>query len=111
MPRVGLQFVIMVFPDHTRLFFTKLGGSVGVGPCLLLLPLWDSVVVLCFSFALLCVHSRFAIILMGKRELVALLCLPSWRLVIVMWLLLTMPWVCLHFVIVVIPGNTHLKIN
>ena len=32
--------------------------------------------------ALLCVHSSFAIILMGKRELVALLSLSSWCLVI-----------------------------
>ena len=33
--------------------------------------------------ALLYVHSSFAIILMGKRELVALLCLSSWCLVMV----------------------------
>ena len=32
---------------------------------------------------LLSVHSSLAIILMGKRELVALLCLSSWCLVIV----------------------------
>ena len=32
--------------------------------------------------ALLCVHSSFTIISMGKRELVALLCLSSWCLVI-----------------------------
>ena len=48
--------------------------------CRLLLPLWDSVIVL-FCCALLCVLSSYAIILMGKRELVALLCLPSWCLV------------------------------
>ena len=36
-----------------------------------------------FCCALLCVHSSFAIISMGKRELVALLCLSSWCLVIV----------------------------
>ena len=30
-------------------------------------PLWDFVIVL-FCCALLCVHSSFAIILMGKRE-------------------------------------------
>ena len=46
----------------------------------------------CFC-ALLCVHSSFAIILMGKRELVALLSLSSWCLVIVVWLFLTMPWI------------------
>ena len=37
---------------------------------------WDYVIVL-FCCALLCVHSSFAVILMGKRELVALLCLSS----------------------------------
>ena len=31
-----------------------------------------------FCDALLCVLSSFAIILMGKREMVALLCLSSW---------------------------------
>ena len=38
--------------------------------CLLLLPLWESVFVLCFV-----VYSSFAIILMAKRELVDLLSL------------------------------------
>ena len=36
-----------------------------------------------FCCTLLCVHSSFAIILMGKRELVALLDLSSWCLVMV----------------------------
>ena len=64
----------------------------------------------CFMFccALLCVHSSFTIISMGKRELVALLCLSSWCLVIVVWLFLVMPWVCRQFVIVVFPVHTHL---
>ena len=48
------------------------------------------------------------IILMGKRDLIALLCLSSWRLVIVVWLFLSVPWVCLQFVIVVFPDHTHL---
>ena len=61
-----------------------------------------------FCCALLCVHSSFAIILMGKRELIALLCLSSWCLVIVVWLFLTIPPVCLRFVIVVFPDHTHL---
>ena len=47
-----------------------------VGLLLIVTPLWDSVIVL-FCCALLCVHSSFAIISMGKRELVALLCLPG----------------------------------
>ena len=46
--------------------------------------------------------------LMGKRELVALLCLSSWCLMIVLWLFLTMPEVCLQFVIVVFSDHTHL---
>ena len=46
-------------------------------------------------------------ILMGKRKLVALLSLSSWCLVIVVWLFLAVPWVCLQFVIVVFPDHTH----
>ena len=45
--------------------------------------------------------------MMGKRELVALLGLFSWCLVIVVWLFLAVPWVCLQFVIVVFPDHTH----
>ena len=54
------------------------------------------------------VHSSFAIILMGKRGLVALLGLSSWCLVIAVWLFLAVPWVCLRFVVVVFPDHTHL---
>ena len=61
-----------------------------------------------FCCALLCVHSSFAINSMGKRELVALVCLFSWFPVIVVWLFLTMPQVCLQFVIVVFPDYTRL---
>ena len=53
------------------------------------------------------VHSSIAIILMEKRELVALLNLSSWCLVMVEWLFLAVPWGCLRFVIVVFPDNTH----
>ena len=63
--------------------------------CLLLLPLWDSVIALCF--VALYVHSSFAIILMGKRKLMALLSLSSWCLLVVVWLFLAVPWVCLMF--------------
>ena len=64
----------------------------------------------CFVYycALLCVHSSFAIISMGNRELVALLFLSSWCLAFVVWLFLTMSLVCLQFVIVVFPDHTHL---
>ena len=61
-----------------------------------------------FCCLLLYVHSSIAIILMGKRELVALLNLSSWCLVMVERLLLAVPWGCLRFVIVVFPGHTHL---
>ena len=57
---------------------------------------------------LLYVHSSFAIILMGKRELVTVPSLSSWCLVIVVWLFLAVPWVCRQFVIVVFPDHTHL---
>ena len=57
---------------------------------------------------LLYVHSSIAIILMGKRELVALLNLSSWCLVMVQRLLLAVPRGCLWFVIVVFPDHTHL---
>ena len=60
------------------------------------------------SCSLLYVHSSFAIILLGKRELVALLSLSSWCLVIVVWLFFAVPWVCLQFVIVVFYDHTHL---
>ena len=55
---------------------------------------------------LLYVHSNFAIILIGKRELVAFLSLSSWCLVIVVWLFIEVTWVCLQFVIVVFPDHT-----
>ena len=61
-----------------------------------------------FCCALLCDHSSFAIVLMEKRGLVALLRLSSWCLMIVVWLFLIMPQVCLQFVIVVFPDHTHL---
>ena len=48
-----------------------------------------------------------SIILMGKRELVALLNLSSWCLVMVERLFLTVPWGCLRFVIVVFPDHTY----
>ena len=56
------------------------------------------------------IHSSIAIILMGKRELIALLNLSSWCLVMVERLFLAMPRGCLQFVIVVFPDNTHLPL-
>ena len=57
---------------------------------------------------LLYVHSSIVIILMGMRELVALLNLSSWCLVMVEWLFLVVPWGCLWFVIVVLPDHAYL---
>ena len=58
-----------------------------------------------FCYALLCVHSSFAIVLKRKRKLVALLLL-SYRCIVtinVLWL-----WVGLQCVVVVFPDHTHL---
>ena len=61
-----------------------------------------------FYFTLLYVHFSIAIILTGKREVVALLNLSFWCLVMVGWLFLAVPRSCLRFVIVVFPDHTHL---
>ena len=61
-----------------------------------------------FSCTLLYVHSSIAIILIGKRELVALLNLASWCLMMVEQLFLAMPRGGLWIVIVVFPDHTHL---
>ena len=61
-----------------------------------------------YCCTLLYVHSSIAIILMGKRELIALLSLSSWCLVMVERLFLAVPRGCLQFVIVVLRDHTHL---
>ena len=61
-----------------------------------------------FCCTLLYVHSSYAIILMGKIELVVLLILSSWCPVVVGRLFLAVPRGCLRFVIVVFPDHTHL---
>ena len=60
-------------------------------------------------YGVLCLSS-IVIILMGKVDLVALLCLPSWCFVTVdvMWLFLALPWVGLQCVSMVFPHNTYL---
>ena len=83
-----------------------MGGSVVVDLMLIGSPLLGFCNCSMFFSALLYVLSSFAIILMAKRELVALLCFTSWRLMIVMWLFLTMPRLCLQFVIVIFPDHT-----
>ena len=57
---------------------------------------------------LLYAPSSIAIILMGKRELVALLNLSSWCLLMVERLFLAVQRGCLRFVIVVFPDHTRL---
>ena len=61
-----------------------------------------------FCCTLLFVHSSITIILMWKRELIALLNLSSWCLVMVERLFLMVRRGCLQFVIVVFPDHTHL---
>ena len=61
-----------------------------------------------FCCTLLYVHSSIAIILIGKRELIALLNVSSWCLVMVKRLFLAVPGGCLQFVIVVFPAHSHL---
>ena len=63
--------------------------------------MWDSVIVLCFVFALLCVHSFD-----WEERAVCFAVFVTWRLVIVVWLLR----VCLQFVIVVFPDHTNLLV-
>ena len=61
-----------------------------------------------FCCMLFYAYSSIAIILMGKRELVALLNLSSCCLVMVERLFLATPRGCLQFVILVFPDPTHL---
>ena len=61
-----------------------------------------------FCCTLLYVHFSIAIILMGEKELIALLKMSSCRLVMVERLFLAVPRGSLQFVIVVFPYHTHL---
>ena len=75
--------------------------------CLLLLPLWESGIVLCFAVR----YFMSMLVLQSScwgRELVALLNLSSWCSVMVERFFLAVPWGCLRFVIVVFPDHTHL---
>ena len=84
------------------------GGSFVVDLLLIVTPIIGFCNCSLFCCKLLYVHSSFEIILMGKRELVALLSLSSWCLVIGVWLFLAVTWVCLQFVIVVFSDHTYL---
>ena len=86
----------------------KGGGSVVVNSLSIVTPIVEVCNCSMFCCTLPNVHSSFAIILMGKRELFAVLSLSSSCLVIVVWLFLVVSWVCLQFVIVVFPDHTYL---
>ena len=86
----------------------KGGGSVVVDFLFIVTPIVGVCNSSMFCCTLLYVHSSIAIILMGKRELVALLNLFFWCLVVVERLFLEVPWGCLRFVIVVFPYHAHL---
>ena len=84
------------------------GGSVVVDFLFIVTPIVEVCNYFMFCCTLLYVHSSIAIILMGKRELIALLNLSSCCLVMDERLFLAVPRGCLQFVIVVFPGHTHL---
>ena len=63
-----------------------------------------------FCCALLYANSSFAIILTGKRELVALISLSSLCIMNIVWVFLVVLLVCLQIMIVVFPDHTHLPI-
>ena len=67
------------------------GGSVVVDFLFIVTPIVGVCNCSMFCCTLLYVHSSIAIVLMGKRELVALLNLSSWCLVMVEWLFFAVP--------------------
>ena len=77
----------------------KGGCSVVVDSLLIVTPIVGVCNCSMFCCTLLYVPSSIAIIYMGKRELVALLNLSSWRLVMIERLFLAVPRGCLRFVI------------
>ena len=83
------------------------GGSAVVDFLFIVTPIMGVCICSMFCCTLLYDHSSIAIILMGKREMVALLNLSSWCLVMVEWLFLAVPRGCLRFVIVVFSDHTH----
>ena len=84
------------------------GGSVAVDFLFIVTPIVGVYNCSMFCCTLFCVRSSIAIILMVKRELVALLNMSSWCLVMVERLFLSVPLGCLQFVIAVFPDHTHL---
>ena len=105
--RFGTRKCIYASSDYGSCPFYG-GGSVVGDSLLIVTPIVGFCNCSMFCCALLCVHSSFAIISMGKRELVVLLWVSSWCPVIVVRLFLTMPRVYPQFVIVVFPDHTLL---
>ena len=95
-------------PRWLRLLSVLRHGSVVVDFLFIVTPIVGLCNCSMFCCTLLYVHSSIAIILMGKRELIALLNLSSWCIVMVERLFLAVPQGCLQFVIVVFPDHTHL---
>ena len=83
-------------------------GSVVVGFLFIVTPIVGVCNCSMLCCRLLYVRSSIAIILMGKRELVALLGLSFWCLMMVEQLFLAVPRGYLQFVIVVFLDHTHL---
>ena len=83
------------------------GGSVVVDFLFIITPIVGVCNCSMLCCTLLYVHSSIAIILMGKRELVALLNLSSLCLVMVERLFLAVPQGCQWFVIVLFSELTH----
>ena len=90
------------------IFRNQFCGSVAVDFLFIVTPIVGVCNCSTFCCTLLYVNSSIAIILTGKRELVALINLSSWCLVMVERLFLAVPWGCLRFVIVEFPDHTHL---
>ena len=91
-----INICMAYFSDLAKL---KGGGSVVVDFLFIVTPIVGVCNCSMFCCTLLYVHSSIAIILMWKRELIALLNLSSWCLAV--------PRGCLQFVIVVFPDHTH----
>ena len=95
-----------LFEDHSHISVNDMWvkfktGSVVVDFLFIVTPIVGVCNCSMFCCTLLYVYSSIAIILMGKKELIALLNLSSWCLVMVERLFLAVPLGCLQFVIVV----------
>ena len=65
-------------------------------------------VLLCVTLCSFCLCSRLDGECGGGGGLVALFGLSSWCLMVVMWLFLAVPWVCLRFVVAEFPCHVRL---